>query len=80
MGDWNWFASSQTMTMCSFSDIIYLNPGLHVIDVGVRGGYDTGIGAFPLYVQAGILIVEVVQFDSRANIGLIPTNVMLTMS
>ena len=61
--------------MCGFTDIIYLNPGLHVIDVGVRG-----MGAFPSYVRAGVLSIELIQFDRHANIGMTPVNVTLTSS
>ncbi|CAF1474872.1 unnamed protein product [Rotaria sp. Silwood1] len=80
MGDWSWFASPPTMTMCSFSDIIYMNSGLQVIDIGVRGEYDTGIGASSLSVDVCILRIEVIQFDPHANIELMPVNIMLTMS
>jgi hypothetical protein len=79
IGGFAWFATSPTTVMCTFSDIIYLNAGLHVIDVGVRGGIDsTTHGAFPIYVGYGILTIELVEYDPQADIGILPVNVTLT--
>ncbi|CAF0909090.1 unnamed protein product [Adineta steineri] len=73
-----WHATSPTMIQCSFSDIIYLNPGLHVIDVAVRGGIDDVHGAFPTYVHYGALTIELVEYDLNADIGIKPVNANLT--
>ncbi len=58
-------------------DIIYLNAGLHVIDIGVRGGLNPSAGAFPMYIGGGTLTIELVEYDRQANIGISPVNVTL---
>jgi hypothetical protein len=73
IGGLYWHANSATVIPCSFNDIIYLNGGLHVIDVGVRGR-----GTFPIYVEGGILTIELVEYDPEANIGMSPVNVTST--
>jgi hypothetical protein len=73
IGGFAWFATSPTTVMCTFSDIIYLNAGLHVIDVGVISS-----GAFPTYVHSGLLRIELVEYDPQADIGIFPVNVTLT--
>ncbi len=77
IGGFYWHTISGSVTMCSFSDIIYLNAGLHVIDVGVRGGFNPTSGAFPTYIHGGILTIELVEYDRQANIGISPVNVTL---
>ncbi|CAF5050927.1 unnamed protein product [Rotaria sp. Silwood1] len=77
VGGFYWHANSPTVIMCSFSDIIYLNAGLHVIDVGVRGGLRPNAGAFPTYVHGGTLTIELVEYAHQANIGMSPVNVNL---
>jgi hypothetical protein len=74
VGGFFWHPNSLTVEMCSFNDIIYLNAGLHIIDVGARGGP----GAFPIEVINGILTIELVEYDPQANIGILPVNVTLT--
>jgi hypothetical protein len=76
VGGFFWIASSPSAVTCSFNDIIYLNPGLHVIDVGVRGGYSE-LGAFPINVFNGILTIELVEYDREADIEIFPVNVTL---
>ena len=75
IGGFSWFASSVTLTTCAFSDILYLTPGLHVIDVGVRGGYSAQDGTFPILVLNGVLTAELIQYDRFADIGMRPMNV-----
>jgi hypothetical protein len=77
IGGLYWSVTSSTIVACSFNDIIYLNAGLHVIDVGVRGGY-RGFGAFPISVLGGTLTIELVEYDPQADIGILPVNVTLT--
>ncbi|CAF1549078.1 unnamed protein product [Adineta ricciae] len=72
LGGFFWFSNSPSVIACSFSDMIYLNPGLHVFDVGTRGGYL--VGTFPTYVQAGVLTVEMIEYDQYADIGIKPMN------
>ncbi|CAF1003140.1 unnamed protein product [Adineta steineri] len=76
-GGFYWYTSSPTKIDCSFSDIIYLNPGLHIIDVAVRGGLGKN-GAFPTYAQYGALTIELVEYDLHADIGIKPINSNLT--
>ena len=78
IGGFYWYATSPTIAMCSFSDMIYLNAGPHVIDVGVRGGIYPSDGAYPTRVKFGTLTVELVEYDYQANIGMSPVNVTLT--
>jgi hypothetical protein len=78
VGGFFWYASSPTLVTCSFNDIIYLNAGLHVVDVGVRGGADPNLGAFPTSVNNGILTIELVEYDPQADVGIFPVNVTLT--
>jgi hypothetical protein len=80
VGGFYWYTNSPSTTTCTFSDIMYLNPGLYVIDVGVRGGASSQSTSFPLYVHAGVLTVELVRFDRSANIGMQPMNVTLPNS
>ncbi|CAF0838722.1 unnamed protein product [Adineta steineri] len=72
IGGLYWFVNTPTVTQCSFSDIIYLNPGLHVVDVGVRGGHARG--AFPTYVVGGALTIELAEYDLHADVGMKPIN------
>ena len=74
IGGFHWHASSSTLNTCVFSDIVYLTAGLHVMDVGVRGGLNAQRGAFPTYVQNGVLTVELIQYDRSADIGMQPMN------
>ncbi|CAF0875828.1 unnamed protein product [Adineta steineri] len=71
-----WLNNSPLITQCSFSDIIYLNPGLHVVDVAVRGTLDSR--AFPTQVFGGALTIELVGYDLNAVIGMKPINANLT--
>ncbi|CAF3795439.1 unnamed protein product [Adineta steineri] len=71
-----WLNNSPLITQCSFSDIIYLNPGLHVVDVAVRGTLDSR--AFPTQVFGGALTIELVGYDLNADIGMKPINANLT--
>ncbi|UJR06616.1 hypothetical protein I4U23_010900 [Adineta vaga] len=73
LGGLYWHSNSVSVITCSFSDIIYLNPGLHVVDVSVRGGLGDS-GAFPTYVHGGVLTVEMIEYDQYADIGLTPMN------
>ena len=75
IGGFKWYISAPALVTCAFSDIMYLNAGLHVIDVGVRGGHSIYGGAFPLSVMDGVLTVELIQYDRFANIGMQPMNV-----
>ena len=77
IGGFYWHANSPTVTTCVFSDVVYLTPGLHVLDVGVRGGYSAQAGLFPTYVHGGVLTVELIQYDRSADIGMRPMNVTL---
>jgi hypothetical protein len=76
-GGYYWHANSPTVTTCSFNDVIYLKGGLHVIDVGVRGGFSPTSGTFPIYVQVGTFTIEVIEYDPQADIGMSPVNVTL---
>ncbi|CAF0862638.1 unnamed protein product [Adineta steineri] len=67
---------SLAVTQCSFSDIIYLNPGLHVVDVVARSGY--AAGAFPIILRNGALTIELVEYDLYADIGMKPIDANLT--
>ena len=69
-----WVSTSHTARTCAFSDVVYLDRGLHVIDVGVRGGAYSGNGAFPTHVNSGFLTVELIEYNSNADIGLRPIN------
>ncbi|CAF0908815.1 unnamed protein product [Adineta steineri] len=73
VGGFYWHNTSPAVAQCSFSDIIYLNPGLHVIDVAVR----EGVG-LPVYVKGGVLTIELVEYDLNADIGIKPVNANLT--
>ncbi|CAF4966915.1 unnamed protein product [Rotaria sp. Silwood1] len=81
-GGFYWYATSPTWTTVVFNDIIYLTPGLHVFDVGVRGGpdYNPSIGMYPIYTHTWVLTMEVIQFDRQANIGMTPVNVSMNSS
>ncbi|CAF3044765.1 unnamed protein product [Rotaria sp. Silwood2] len=46
------------------SEVLYLEPGLHVIDVAVRGK-----GAMPIVVMGGVLTIETFQYDGTADLG-----------
>ncbi|CAF3350881.1 unnamed protein product [Rotaria socialis] len=53
------------------SEIIYLQPGLHVIDVAVRA-----VGRMPVYIYYGVLTIELIEFNDAASIGgMVPINV-----
>lgn len=56
-GGFHWFSNSLETTRCAFNDIIYLNPGLHVFDVGVRGGPGS---TFPMYVFYGVFTIKAI--------------------
>ncbi|CAF0956374.1 unnamed protein product [Didymodactylos carnosus] len=56
-----------TMIQCEMSSFVYLNPGLHVIDVGVRGKMN-----MPFQVMGGVLSIKLIQYDRNANIGVQP--------
>ncbi|CAF1541177.1 unnamed protein product [Didymodactylos carnosus] len=75
MNGGHWRFTVPASVSCSKTDFIYLNAGLHVIDVGVRGEQK-----LPVYVVWGTLSIELVQFDRNVNIGLIPINVTLPNS
>ncbi|CAF3837874.1 unnamed protein product [Rotaria sp. Silwood1] len=76
IGGFHWYTQSHTVITCAFKNIVSLNPGVHVIDVGARGGYRS-FGNFPIQVIAGILRVELIHFDSQTNIGMVPMNVTM---
>ncbi|CAF1467348.1 unnamed protein product [Adineta steineri] len=76
VGGFYWYNNSPALMQCSFSDIIYLNPGLHVIDVAVRGGH--AYGAFPTYIVGGALTIELVEYDLHADTGIKPSDTNLT--
>ncbi|CAF0838646.1 unnamed protein product [Adineta steineri] len=77
IGGFYWHSTSVAITQCSFSNVIYLNPGLHIIDVAVRGGIST-YGAFPTHVRGGTLTIELVEYDLHADIGMKPIDANLT--
>ncbi|CAF1043981.1 unnamed protein product [Rotaria magnacalcarata] len=53
------------------SEFIYLQPGLHVIDVAVRA-----VGTMPVYIYYGVLTIELIEFNDAASIGgMVPINV-----
>ncbi|CAF1967222.1 unnamed protein product [Rotaria magnacalcarata] len=74
VGGLYFYSTSPTVTTCGFSNIVSLNPGFHIIDIGARSGY-LMYGAFPVQVIGGILSVEAIQFDTDANIGIPTLNV-----
>ena len=80
LGGFVWYANSPTTIPCTFSEIVYLNPGMHVMDVGVRGGVSAQTGAFPLKVHGGVLTIELVRYDRSANIGMQPISATLPSS
>ncbi|CAF4568887.1 unnamed protein product, partial [Rotaria socialis] len=53
------------------SEFIYLQPGLHVIDVAARA-----VGKMPVYFYHGVLTIELIEFNHAASIGrMVPINV-----
>ncbi|CAF2104449.1 unnamed protein product [Rotaria magnacalcarata] len=53
------------------SELIYLQPGLHVVDVAARA-----IGNMPVRIYFGVLTIELVEFNDAASIGgMVPMNV-----
>ncbi|CAF2374327.1 unnamed protein product [Rotaria sp. Silwood2] len=77
IGGFYWYTNAVAVTTCAFSSIVNLNPGVHVIDVGARGGYRNHSN-FPVKVIGGILRVELINFKSQTNIGMTPMNVTTT--
>ncbi|CAF2034659.1 unnamed protein product [Rotaria magnacalcarata] len=77
IGGYYWHTTSAAVTTVVFNDIIYLSPGLHVFDVGVRGGpdYNPSAGGYPLEISGWVLTMEVIQYDPKTNIGMTPVNV-----
>ena len=55
---------SSVATLITKSELVYLLPGLHLIDVAVRA-----IGAMPVNIYFGVLTIELVQYENGANIG-----------
>jgi hypothetical protein len=51
-------------TAITKSELIYLQPGLNIIDAVVRG-----TGAVPIHIYQGVLTIELVHFRKGANIG-----------
>ncbi|CAF3331595.1 unnamed protein product [Rotaria sp. Silwood2] len=80
IGGFYWYSTLPTVVTCAFSDIIYLNRGLHVVEIGARGGIDYNNGAFPININNGVLTVELIQYGLNANIGMTPVNVTLDRS
>ena len=77
IGGYTWYAFSRGTTTCAFSDIVYLDRGLHVFDLGARGRDDS---AFPINILYGVFRIESIQYDSCANIGMTPMNVTVINS
>ncbi|CAF1562466.1 unnamed protein product [Rotaria magnacalcarata] len=77
IGGYYWHTTSAAVTTVVFNDIIYLSLGLHVFDVGVRGGpdYNPSAGGYPLEISGWVLTIEVIQYDPKTNIGMTPVNV-----
>ncbi|CAF0951863.1 unnamed protein product [Didymodactylos carnosus] len=57
--EWGW-----TEYACSKTEIIYLKPGVHVFDVGVR------INEREFEIIGGILQFELIQYEQNSNIGI----------
>jgi hypothetical protein len=71
-GGFHWYSNSPETITCAFSDIIYLNRGLHVFDVGIRSGTNS---AFTTYAFYGVLTIKAIQFEPDAKIRMTPMNV-----
>ncbi|CAF3831844.1 unnamed protein product, partial [Rotaria sp. Silwood1] len=71
VGQYAFFTS--IATAITKSELIYLQPGIHVIDVAARA-----IGNMPVNIYFGVLTIELIQYDNGVNIGeLIPINTTL---
>ncbi|CAF4292883.1 unnamed protein product, partial [Rotaria sordida] len=58
-------------TTITKTELIYLQPGLHVIDVAARAE-----GTMPVHIYQGVLTIELVRFRNGANVGeMTPINV-----
>ncbi|CAF1515070.1 unnamed protein product, partial [Rotaria sordida] len=58
-------------TTITKTELIYLQPGLHVIDVAARA-----VGKMPVYIYYGVLTIKLIEFNDAASIGgMVPINV-----
>lgn len=62
VGQYAFFSS--IATAITKSELLYLLPGLNVIDVAVRA-----IGGMPAHIYFGVLTIELVEYENGTNIG-----------